>query len=417
MDIHPKHSIAAVTICATNYLGKALALRQSYVAHHPESDFYILLIAVRSNTFPSLPPDVQFLWADDLGIDKFSHCAMKFDVIELSTAIKASALSMLLSQYAKVLYIDPDIYFYGNLEPVLETLESSSVVVTPHTLTPVMDGFTPSDMDFLRMGSFNLGFIGVRKCEEGFRFLDWWSQRCLQYGYYEPQVGLAVDQKWVDLAPALFPGLKILRDPGLNVAYWNLHERTISKQDGTWLVNGEFPLRFFHFSSFPADNPRAISHRQSRFPEGSRPDVHELVDSYAECLKSTGTERYLQERYSFDYFDSGMRVSPTLRRFYGALESSFPEDEDPFAVDSKLQCFALSERLAGKGVSAMPRRTFKEMEEHSTAIRMISFGLRSILRMVGPNRYFLLMRYMAHISSIRNQGGLFPRLQPQNGTR
>ncbi|HTM18354.1 MAG TPA: hypothetical protein VL135_15690, partial [Terracidiphilus sp.] len=239
-----------------------------------------------------------------------------------------------------------------------------------------------------------------------------------QYGYYEPQVGLAVDQKWVDLAPALFPGLKILRDPGLNVAYWNLHERVISKRDERWFVNDEVPLRFFHYSSFVVTNPQAIANRQSRFIAGSRPDLQELLDGYAESLKNNEFERYSGQPYPFDYFECGIYVPPTLRRFYGALESSFPE-EDPFVCGSELQQFAICHGLAGKEIQAMPRRTLKDMGQgqYSRAIRIISFGLRFILRLVGPNRYFLLMRYMAHISSIRNQGGVFPKLQPQNGTR
>jgi hypothetical protein len=44
VDIRPEHKTAAVTICATNYLGKALALRQSYLEYHPESDFYVLIV-------------------------------------------------------------------------------------------------------------------------------------------------------------------------------------------------------------------------------------------------------------------------------------------------------------------------------------------------------------------------------------
>jgi hypothetical protein len=413
MDIEPKHEIAAVTICATNYLGKALALRQSYLTFHPKSDFYLLIVDKKYNKPHNLAADVKILWAEDLDIDNFTHYAMKFDVIELCTAVKAPALSKLLKHYRKVLYLDPDIYLYSDLGPLVSDLESCSIAVTPHTLTPVMDGEAPSDLDFLRMGAFNLGFIGVSKCEESFSFLEWWSRRCLEYGFYEPQLGLAVDQKWVDLAPSFFPGLKILRDPGLNVAYWNLHERMISKRDKTWLVNEKFPLRFFHFSAFVAADPRVIAKGQTRFTQASRPDLHELLEGYAECLRSTGAERYSREIYSFDYFEAGIYVSPTLRRFYGALESSFPKEEDPFARDSKTQEFATSEGLASKHITAMPRRTFKEMEEHSRAIRIIAFGLRNILRMFGPNRYFLLMRYMAHISSIRNQGGLFPDIHDQ----
>ena len=35
------------------------------------------------------------------------------------------------------------------------------------------------------------------------------------------------DQRWVDFVPSLFDHL-ILKDPGCNVAYWNLHGRELT---------------------------------------------------------------------------------------------------------------------------------------------------------------------------------------------
>jgi hypothetical protein len=407
MDIKPKHEFAAVTICSTNYAGKALALRKSYIAFHPDSDFYILIVDREHDRFKSLGPDVNILWVEDLGIKDFSHYAIKYDIIELSTNVKPTILALLLTYYKMALYIDPDIYFYGTMQPVLKELESHSIVVTPHTLTPIMDGKRPSDTDFVRFGTFNLGFIGVAKCDEAFKFLDWWSKRCLEFGFYEPQVGLAFDQKWMDLAPAFFPGMKILRDPGLNVAFWNLHERVISHSDGTWLVNGDFPLYFFHFSSFSTRNPHIIAGKQSRFAEESRPDLHELLDSYAAKLHDSEDELYTNCAYSFNYFDDGIYVTPSLRRVYAALESTFPISEDPFCHGSSLQRFAIARGLAGKKYMMFKQPTFKEIGAYSKSARAISIGLRCVLRVIGPNRYFSLMRYLAYISSIRNQSDVF----------
>lgn len=409
MNLEPRHNTAAVTICAANFLGKALTLRKSFLALHPESDFYVLMVEKKNNRVIERAPDVRILWAEDLGIEGFLHYAFKFDVIELSTNVKASILRWLLSSYDKVLYLDPDICLYADLHPVFEDLASCPIAVTPHALTPVMDGRNPCDIDFLRFGAFNLGFIGVSKCAEAFAFLDWWSQRCLQYGYYEPQLGLAVDQKWIDLVPAFFPGTKILRDPGLNVAFWNLHERVLSHRDGVWWVNETVPLRFFHFSSFNPDHPHAIAHKQSRFVSGSRPDLHPLLDAYAAALRDNDHEFYSRWGYSFNCFDDGVYVSPSLRRFYAALEARFPRQQNPFCRGSAFQQFALRHGLAGKGHKASARLTAQDLGAYSAATRIISLGLRCTLRAVGPNRYFSLMKYLAHISSIRNQADVFPQ--------
>jgi hypothetical protein len=410
MNFEPRHETAAVTICAANFLGKALALRQSYLVFHPESDFYILLIGRKRGPAPAGLPGRGILWVEDLGIEGFPHYAFKFDVVELSTNVKPAVLAALLARYSTVLYLDPDIRVYARLEPAWERLGSDPIVVTPHTLTPVMDGRTPSDLEFLRFGAFNLGFIGVRRSGEALAFLAWWSERCLNHGYYEPQRGLAVDQKWVDLAPSFFPGIAILRDPGLNVAFWNLHERVLSRRDGVWLVNGAVPLRFFHFSSFSPNHPHAIARKQSRFVSGSRPDLHDLLDGYAAALGENENESFSRQPYCFDYFEDGIYVSPSLRRFYAALESRFPRDEDPFRRGSALQKFALKQGLAARNRAPASRPTGGALATHTAAARVIALGLRGILRVVGPNRYFSLMKYLAYISSIRNQGEVFPKV-------
>ncbi len=133
------------------------------------------------------------------------------------------------------------------------------------------------------------------------------------------------------------------------------------------------------------------------------------MDSYAAELRENGNE-YARCHYSFDYFDDGICVSPSLRRFYAALESKFPREENPFCHGSAFQRFALSHGLAGGKYTISSQPTFKEIGAYSTATRIISLGLRSILRVVGPNRYFSLMKYLAYISSIRNQGGVFPEV-------
>jgi hypothetical protein len=378
--LHKQANMAAVTICACNYLSKALILQESYQYYHPNNDFYIVVVDKKCSELEQRHNNVSFIWVEDLGIEGFYNYAFKFDVIELNTNVKPTALRNLLKTYDTVLYIDPDIKVYSSLTPVYESLESHSIVVTPHTFTPVLDGKNPSD-----------------------EFLDWWSDRCLKLGFYEPQLGLAVDQGWVDLAPSFFPSLKILRDVGLNVAFWNLHERTISQKNGNWYVNGDSLLYFFHFSSFSQDQPHAIAHKQSRFAPGSRRDLHPLLDEYADMLNKYDNDTYATAEYSFDYFEDGTYISPTLRRFFDALESDFPAKENPFSVDSAVYHFAFKRRLAKKGYRPSKRYTFRDMNKFSVAIKIINYGLYLILMLVGPNRYFSLMKYLVHISSIRNQ--------------
>jgi hypothetical protein len=396
----------AFTICARNYFAQALLLHRSFQAHHPEADFHVVLVDRRDEAFAARFPGVPITWIEETGLPQFAAHALRFDVIEFSTNVKAHCLALLLERYETAMYIDPDMFVFDRLDPVHDALVGGSIVVTPASTTPVLDGHRPDDIEFLRVGVFNLGFIAVSRCPEGLRFVRWWSDRCLSDGFHETQSGVFVDQKWVNLVPCYFEGCRILKDPGINMAQWNLHERTLSVVEGRTLVNGTTPLRLFHFSSFDPHRPQSIAKRQTRIAEGTRPDLAALMDRYAAELLAAGFDEFSRIEYSFDHFPSGDYVSPTLRRLYANPAYAFPLDEDPWQPHSALMRFARARRLVGPSIRKAARATAGDVSRHGLQIRVLSWAFKLALRVLGPNRYFLLMRYLAHASSIRNQ----PRL-------
>jgi len=403
---------AAVTICSINYIAKALVLIDSYKIHHLDHDVYLILVDRKNESIKIDREHLNVIWVEDLGVKDFLKYAFTFDVIEFNTNVKPSALKIILQTHDAVVYLDPDIKIYHPLTSVFNALETASLVVTPHSNTPVLDGHKPDDLELLKFGAFNLGFVGVSRCDEGFAFLDWWSARCLEHGFYEPQVGLGVDQKWVGLAPCFFPKMQVLHDEGLNVAFWNLHERTFTKSEEIWLVNSKTPLKFIHFSSFSASNPDAIAQKQTRFLPGSRPDFNVFAREYADELLANATEKFSKVPYGFDYFDDGTYVTPALRRFYAQLKfDAFSKDENPYRINGIVMNFAKKYGLLLKSNNASKRYNFRDMGAYSFQIKIINKFLRISLYFLGPERYFNLMRYLAHISSLRNQTDMFGEIK------
>lgn len=406
-------NFAALTICSINYIPKALVLIDTYRLHHPEHAIYLVIVDKKtSQDLGQLNKklNLHVIWVEDLEIDDFLSYAFMYDVIELNTNVKPFALKRILSQHQAVVYLDPDIKIYAPLTPVFEALITSSIVVTPHCSTPVCDGFSPDDIDLLKFGAFNLGFIGLSNCDEAISFLNWWSERCLNHGFYEPQLGLAVDQKWINLAPCFFPNLKILHNTGLNLAFWNLHERFISFVDGNWIVNGGEQLRFIHFSSFNPNFPDVIAYKQNRFLPGSRQDFIELATTYAKELNANENDSLSSVPYGFDYFDNGTYITPALRRFYAALKNSkFKSISNPFDSLGLVLKFAQSNSLLLKSNQPSKRKTFQDMGSYGLQIKLIDKAFRFALFLLGPDRYFNLMRYLAHISSLRNQAKIFEK--------
>jgi hypothetical protein len=403
MLFEPRSRHAAFTICARNYFAQALLLHKSFKAHHPQSDFHVVLVDRRDDAFAARFPDVSIAWVEDIGLPHFRAHALRFDVIELSTNVKPHCLSLLLDRYETAMYLDPDTYVFEPLTPVAEALVNNAIVITPASTTPILDGHSPDDIEFLRVGIFNLGFIGVSACDEARRFLNWWSSRCLSDGFHETQSGVFVDQKWVNLVPCYFDSYRVLKDPGINMAQWNLPERVLSVQDGRYVVNSRAALRLFHFSSFDPHRPQTIAKRQHRYAEGERQDLATLLDDYASELLAAGFDEFSKIEYGFDYFPSGEYISPTLRRIYANPAYKFPLDEDPALPTSALMRFARGKRLVGKSILKAPRLTAGDLSRYGFQVRMLGHLFRLALRVLGPNRYFSLMRYLAHASSIRNQ--------------
>jgi len=398
-----KGALAIFTACSVNYLTKAVAMCRSALDNEPDATIIILLVD-RRRAVQLSDKRIRIIWSEDLGAHNYLKLAFKYNIIEFNTSLKPLAALILLDLFDRVIYLDPDICVYAPLTPVHQALETNSIVLTPHAMSPYPGHSRPDDQDLLRFGAYNLGFFGVRDDFNSRSLLTWWNEQCMSKCFYEPQVGFAVDQRWMDLAPSFFEGICTLKDPGLNVAFWNLHERCLSNVDGTWMVNDQFPLRFIHFSSFVEDDDRAVAHKQTRYESGSRQDfalASKTYRNYLEaCLQSVTVD---ETEYGYAYFTDGTPICPTFRRFYAvSRHPAICTEPDPFS-SVVVRRYAKANHLSGKGQAEVAHQTFKTRDAYSMQQMVISRLFRFVLLIVGPDRYFLLMRYLSNYSSILNQ--------------
>jgi hypothetical protein len=402
-----RNNMVIFTACSVNYLAKAMAMCQSALDHHPDADLVVLLVD-RKRPVKLLDARVRILWGEDVGFPDYLQCAFKYNIIELNTALKPFTALRLLDDYKKVVYLDPDICVFSPLSSVVAALDQYSTLLTPHALSPFSGAERPSDQDLLRFGCFNLGFFAVSDSADARQFLAWWHLQCLNNCFYEPQVGLGVDQKWIDLAPAFFNGVHILKDLGLNVAFWNLHERRLSKSQAGWMVNDSVPLGFVHFSSFNDTERAIVADKQTRYAPGSRPDFFEAADVYREYLAlAKKTVAVECDDYGYAEFDNKISISPSLRRFYAVFKDERFEDcPDPFLASGPVYAFAKVNKLLSLKPAVVGHANFKARSGYSKEQRLLSAVFRWALRLLGPDRYFILLRFLAYYSSIFNQSDL-----------
>jgi hypothetical protein len=293
-------STLAFTICSINYLAQARTLGESLARTNPSFRFIVGLVdRLDGVTFDAATePGLDLLEVHRIGIPDFAAMTRRYDITELNTAVKPFYMEYLLTQHPDVeelIYFDPDIIVFQPLTHLLDGLRQGPFLLTPHTLSPFPDECMPAENDFMNTGTYNLGFIAIRRNEETRRMVRWWMDKLSDECRIDLCNGLFVDQKWINLVPHLFDGVRIEKHPGYNVAYWNLHERTLSQRpDGTWVVNGRHELQFFHFSGYGLRQPEAISKYQNRYTFAERPDVRPLFTHYAERLRANQNETYVQ---------------------------------------------------------------------------------------------------------------------------
>lgn len=405
-----KNDFVIFTACSVNYLAKAMAMCQSALDHHPDVALVILL-ADKKRIIDLHDRRVRLLWAEDLGYPDYLQCAFKYNIIEFNTALKPFAALKLLDDYKKVIYLDPDVCVFTPLASVIASLDEFSAVFTPHAVSPYHGAGRPSDQDLLRFGCFNLGFFAVNSSANAKMLLTWWHRQCHDNCFYEPQTGLGVDQKWVDLAPAFFDGVHIIKDIGLNVAFWNLHERQLSKSPVGWLVNDVTPLGFVHFSSFVEADRDIVADKQTRYAPGTRLDFSEVGDVYRQYLDSARKKVNVENaNYGYAQFDNEVSISPSLRRFYVVHKvARFKDCLDPFMATGPVYSFAERNNLISFKPAVVAHTNFKAASGYSREQRIIATAFRWMLRLLGPDKYFTLLRYLAHYSSILNQTDLLKR--------
>ncbi|MEA2489459.1 MAG: hypothetical protein QOH21_1251 [Acidobacteriota bacterium] len=331
------------TIIARNYLAYARVLAASLARHNPGARLCVVVVDDPGRTIPP-EPSFDVLHADELPFDPpsdFSTMAAIYNVTELATAVKPWAFAHLFERGASVaIYLDPDIEVFDSLGPLEPLAREHGMLLTPHITEPLpRDRKHPDDRDLLLSGIYNLGFLAL-SAEAATTALPWWQERLRRDCLADPAGGLFVDQRWIDFAPALFEP-RILKDPGYNVAYWNLPHRVLTR-DGEQILVNDRPLRFFHYSGFSPRTPHLLSKHQHdavRIRLSDMPLLGELCERYAAALEQAGFAECCALPYGFAETAGGLpldaRARKVLRRTYlddeadGRAES-FP---NPFTPD------------------------------------------------------------------------------------
>lgn len=297
------------TICARNYLAQANVLGSTLSRHHPQLKLIVFVLDDWTDGPPAPDHLVTISARDTMTVEEWDHRRCFYNLLELSTSIKPACFRFLFDRGAlSAIYLDPDIQIFASMDDLRASGDAGAeAVLTPHVLSPLPDdGCVPSDLTILQAGLYNLGFMALADTPRCRALLDWWHRNLQTMGRSDVSQGLFTDQKWMNFAPLLVAGTKVLRHPGCNAAYWNLHERIPRFAEGRWQVEfrdgSKYDLVFFHFSGFdPAK--QELSCHENRFRHDPPGDTARLLAAYRDELLAAGYDRYIESRPVVSFAD------------------------------------------------------------------------------------------------------------------
>jgi hypothetical protein len=318
--------IAYCTIITKSHIAYARTLADTLAKSNSGSELYVLLADRLDEYIDPVNEPFNLIKLEDLvDQDDIDKMCFYYTPSELCFCLRAWLHEFMFKKtsFKKWIYFDSDIIVHHSLNQISNHLDDISIMISPHliSINP------PQSIDIkaviklesylLRNGGiYNGGFLALRKTEESKVFIEWFKKHLRMYGF-DNRPMQSGDQFWLTCVPLYFREAYILRDPGANLAYWNLYERTITRDSsGKILVNNR-PLLFFHFAGFDIKEPKKLT--RYRIPQGLKiipGAIEELASEYRRLLIGNGYEETKNYPYAFEKFKNGITITPLIRRAY-----------------------------------------------------------------------------------------------------
>jgi hypothetical protein len=297
----PKVTTVAFTVVTPNYLAHAYSLRNSFLQHNSNCNFFICLVGNEEHVPEKKGYD--FFYLSQLEDERIAGMAERYNPFELSCALKPYfAYHILTADPAveRLIYLDGDMCVFG----AFSLLTNAAITLSPHRTSNVnyIEGLNNfSTISLLKYGVYNAGYFELQPKPEAFRFLKWWQMLMENYAYNKPEEHMFTDQLWLTTVPSFFDDVFINKNPGYNVGFWNLIERKLVAVDNGYNVNGE-PLVLFHYSNYKIEEPdRLVNFDDPYLSFTTLKELRPVFERYRQGILEADYEKMKMLPYPFSY--------------------------------------------------------------------------------------------------------------------
>lgn len=223
--------------CAITDAGYLTRFHALYASMRHCRPFTLWMLALDGEVERVTLPSVNVVPLAVLETDQLRQAKANRSYIEYIWTLKASFMRFVLRGVDSVAHVDADMMFFGDPSPAFDEIGDAPVAVAPHRYSPRCRPRSESP------GIYNGGFVYVAR--NGWEFLDWWADACVEWCYWRYEDDRYVDQKYLDDAPERW-GAHVLRHKGAHLAPWNQEQYGYSKVHRQIYVDSE-PLLWYHF--------------------------------------------------------------------------------------------------------------------------------------------------------------------------
>jgi hypothetical protein len=323
-------NVAVATIVAKPFLSFARALAESFHRNHRGVPFFVLLADEVDGYFDPSQEPFHLISLSELDIPHPERFRFQHPQQPLTYACTPYLLAHLVSRgFSRLIFIKQETLVLGDLTPVFDMLEKTSIVLTPHLVAPLSGADRiERELNILQSGTFNVGMLGIAATPVAARFLEWWEDRVYGHCRHAIASGMHYEQRWLDLVPGFFGDVRVLRDPAYNVGHWNLPDRAITVVDDVVLVNGE-PCRLFRFSGYDAERPTAVTRYSSRLTAENVGPAGLVFERFGAALERHGYAETSAWPYAYAKFDNGAAVPHVARSLLSEMDAAAGRFGDP----------------------------------------------------------------------------------------
>jgi glycosyltransferase involved in cell wall biosynthesis len=328
-------STAVCTIVTNRELSHARVLMDSVRAFHPEWARIVLLADRPAGAFDPAAERFQVIEIRHLPVPDKQATLFYYGPPDYEAALKPWLFRWLFDTRGvdRAVFLDARCWVLSELSSLVDALDAGApVVLTPHLVGSAQHERLPAETEVLRWGVHDGAVFAMARGSDVSRdLLAWWQDRAYRHVLRGPDQGLFGDQRWFDLAAARWP-LFTLRDPGYDVAHWNLAERAVTRAGSRYLAAGR-PLAVWQFEGFDPERPERLAASEAQPGTELPPAVRDLAADYAGALFDAGYPSCKSFPFAFGAFAGGEPVSDIARSLYRTSRAVRDEcGDDPFAA-------------------------------------------------------------------------------------